>query len=193
MVSIANGAVASALLLLICFIASVSGFISNDSPSHVVRSNGQRTPTLISSLKMTEQQSFEISVALPGKNEDLIAQMKFKPVLDVPSEIVEIRYKVPFGLNVEPKNNFAICTKNGAAGEMVGDVLRYTSQWTLGLPKGDGMVSTAMSFSGGVSWQVSMFDVMRARQWQEVVDALVSNTESRTDEVVLLFERPLPE
>ena len=85
----------------------------------------------------------------------------------------------------------AVCTKDGPGGERVGDVLRYTSQWTLGLPRGDGVITTAMSFSGGISWQCSMFDVMRARRLEEVVEALTSNVQSRTDEVVLLFERPI--
>eukprot|EP00804_Cyclotella_cryptica_P005957 CCRYP_000216-RA/>CCRYP_000216-RA protein AED:0.25 eAED:0.25 QI:0/0/0/1/0/0.5/2/0/125 len=115
--------------------------------------------------------------------------MKFMPVLDAPSEIIEVRYKVPFGLDVAPKNNMAVCTKAGTAGEKPGDVLRYTSQWTLGLPRGDGVITTAMSFSGGISWQCSMFDVMAAKRWEDVVAALVSNESSRTDEVVLLFER----
>ena len=90
-----------------------------------------------------------------------------------------------------PKNNMAICTKDGAGGEKVGDILRFTSQWTFGLPRGDGMVTTAMSFAGGISWQCSMFDVMRAKRWEDVVEALTSNVEQRTDEVVLLFERPI--
>ncbi|EJK64933.1 hypothetical protein THAOC_14276, partial [Thalassiosira oceanica] len=50
--------------------------------------------------------------------------MKFPAALDVPSEIVEVRYNVPFGLNVEPKNNMAVCTKDGPGGEKVGDILR---------------------------------------------------------------------
>jgi len=48
-----------------------------------------------------------------------------------------------------------------------------------------------MSFSGGISWQCSMFDVLAAKRWEDVVTALVSNEKSRTDEVILLFERPL--
>jgi hypothetical protein len=48
-----------------------------------------------------------------------------------------------------------------------------------------------MSFSGGISWQVSMFDIMKASKWESVVEALVSNEASRTNEVVLLFERPI--
>jgi hypothetical protein len=36
-----------------------------------------------------------------------------------------------------------------------------------------------------------MFDVMNAKAWEQVVEALVSNVDTKTDEVVLLFERPL--
>jgi hypothetical protein len=139
---------------------------------------------------MAANDTFELTLKLPGR-EELIAQMKFKSVLEVPSELVEVRYSVPFGLDVEPKENFVRCTKDGPGGEKVGDVLRYTSRWTLGLPRGDGVITTAMSFSGGISWQVSMFDVMKAGRWDAVVEALVSNEASRTNEVILLFERPV--
>jgi len=144
-------------------------------------------------LKMSSTSSpFELTIQIPPSNSGLNAEMKIQPILDVPSEIIEVRYKLPFGLDVAPKDNLAICTKDGPGGEKVGDVLRYTSCWSLGLPQGEGLVSTAASFAGGVSWQCSLFDVMKASQWGEVVEALTSNVDSRTDEVVLLFERPLP-
>ena len=141
----------------------------------------------------SEAEPFEIEVLVPPSQSGLLAQMKIMPVLDTPSEIVEIRYKVPFSLNVEPQNGLAVCTKDGANGEKVGDILRYTSQWTMGLPRGDGIISTAASFSGGIGWQCSLFDVARATSWESVVEALVTNVEQRTDEVVLIFERKLEE
>jgi hypothetical protein len=131
-----------------------------------------------------------MEVALPPSNSGLVARMKIDPILSEDSEFIEVRYRLPFGLNVAPKNNMAVCTKDGIGGEKVGDVLRYTSQWKMGLPMGDGLVSTAASFAGGVSWQCSMFDVAKATRWDAVVEALTSNTPSRTDEVVLIFERP---
>lgn len=136
---------------------------------------------------------FEVTVAMPskGSSSGLQANLKIAPVLDVPSEIVEVRYQVPFGLNVEPQKGLAVCTKEGAGGEKVGDILRYSSQWTLGLPRGDGIATQAAAFAGGLSWQCTMFNVLKAGSWEEVVEALVSNEQSRTDEVVLLFERPL--
>lgn len=145
-----------------------------------------------SCLAMTAKM-FELMVNLPPSDSPLQAQMKIEAVLPGPSEIVEVRYKLPFGLDVEPKGGKAVCTKDGPGGEKVGDILRFTTQWTMGLPRGDGLVTTAASFAGGLSWQCSMFDVMKASVWEEVVEALTSNVDSRTDEVVLLFERPVAE
>jgi hypothetical protein len=118
---------------------------------------------------------FEVTIRMPPTGSDLQANLVLEPVLSTPSEIVEVRYKVPFGLNVEPKNGLAVCTKDGEGGERVGDILRYSSQWTLGLPRGSGILSTAAAFSGGVSWQCSMFNVLKAKEWREVVEALLSN------------------
>ena len=113
--------------------------------------------------------------------------MKISPILSVPSEIVEVRYKVPFGLNVEPRKGLAVCTQDGEGGEKKGDVLRYTSQWTLGLPAGDGLATTAAAFSGGLSWQCTMFNVMKAKEWGHVVQALVSNEQVNFDNLVQKF------
>lgn len=171
--------VMTALFICLALLPSISAFVA---PCHFPKARPQ---------PLHMSQVFEQMVDLPPTGSGLSAKMKFEPVLDVPSEIVEVRYRVPFGLDVAPKNNYAVCTKDGPGGEKIGDVLRYTSQWTLGLPRGDGVITTAMSFSGGISWQCSMFDVMRAKRWEDVVAALTSNVEQRTDEVVLLFERPL--
>lgn len=119
----------------------------------------------------------DMEIDMPPTNSGLQANLRLKPVLSVPSEMIEVRYKIPFGLNVEPKNQLAVVTADGPGGEKVGDVLRYTSQWTMGLPKGDGIISTAASFSGGVSWQCTLFNVVNAGSWEQVVEALTSNVE----------------
>ena len=165
------------------YVSSASSFVVNN-PSLVDRRSSS------SSLMAG---TFEIMVALPPRKLNLQAQMKIESVLPGPSEIVEVRYKLPFGLDVVPKDNLAICTKDGAGGEKVGDILRFTTHWNMGLPMGDGVVTTVASFAGGLSWQCTMFDVTRAEQWEAVVEALVSNVPDRTDEVVLIFERPLVE
>jgi hypothetical protein len=117
--------------------------------------------------------------------------VRAEPVLDVPSCLVEVRYQVPFGLNVEPRSNLAVCTLDGPGGERAGDVLRFTSQHTLGLPREVGLGATAAAFGGALKGQCSLFDVMKASQWEQVVLALTSNTSERTDQVVLVFERAL--
>jgi hypothetical protein len=82
--------------------------------SQPVASLLQRTTSASSSsLYEANAGPFEVTVDLPG--EGLAAQMKFKPVLDVPSKMVEVRYAVPFGLDVAPQNNLAICTKDGVS------------------------------------------------------------------------------
>eukprot|EP00522_Entomoneis_paludosa_P017791 CAMPEP_0172465370 /NCGR_PEP_ID=MMETSP1065-20121228/53299_1 /TAXON_ID=265537 /ORGANISM="Amphiprora paludosa, Strain CCMP125" /LENGTH=170 /DNA_ID=CAMNT_0013221879 /DNA_START=36 /DNA_END=548 /DNA_ORIENTATION=+ len=146
-----------------------------------------------SSSEETADTMVEMTVALPPSGSELSAIMRLKPCLSVPSEFIEVRYKLPFGLSVEPKNNLAVCTKDGEGGEKVGDILRYTSQWTLGLPKGEGLAQSAGAFGGALKWQCSMFDVLSVKDWRQVVEALTTNVESRTDEVVLIFERPLAE
>lgn len=117
------------------------------------------------------------------------ANIKFKPLLES-SEPVVVTYNIPFGLNVEPQGGRAVCTKDGEGGEKVGDLLRFTTRWSMGLPRGDGLVSTVASFGGAIGWQISLFDVAKAKSFDEVVEALVSNTPERTDQVTLVFERP---
>lgn len=50
----------------------------------------------------------------------------------------------------------------------MGDILRFTTQWTMGLPRGDGLVSTVASFGGAIGWQVNLFDVAKAKTFDEV-------------------------
>jgi len=90
-----------------------------------------------------------MQVAMPPTNSGLQANLSFESVIEGDSEIVEVRYSLPFGLNVEPKNGLALCTKDGEGGEKVGDVLRFCSQWTLGLPRGSGIATTGETFFVG--------------------------------------------
>ena len=91
------------------------------SSTNAFTSQTQRTTTGAASSKSSSillhasanSEPFEIAVDLPGKGFE--ARMKFSPVLDVPSEIVEVRYAVPFALDVAPKENLAVCTKDGVS------------------------------------------------------------------------------
>ncbi len=68
--------------------------------------------------------------------------LKFKPLLP-DSDAVVVRYPVPFGLNVDrDARGVAVCTKDGPGGERAGDILRYTTAWSLGLPTEDGITGS---------------------------------------------------
>jgi hypothetical protein len=149
--------------------------------------------TATTSSSIGNNEPFEIMVDLPPTGSGIQASMRILPVLSVPSTLVIVRYKIPFGLDVAPKKGYAVCTKDGNGGEKSNDILRYTSQWTLGIPRNaDDFAATAASFAGsGLSWQCNMFDVCKAKVWEQVVQALTSNVADKTDEVVLIFERAL--
>lgn len=138
---------------------------------------------------------FEIAIDLPSSlnspvDADVItATLRFDSILSAPAEVIVVRYRVPCALNLEPQRGFAVCTADGPGGERVGDILRYTSVWSLGLPRGVSVLSTVGAFGGALSWQCGLFDVMKAKSWQQVAEALTSNTVDRTDELVLVFER----
>ena len=65
------------------------------------------------------REPFKLALDL-GKNGK--GQLKFKPMFPE-SEAVVVKYQVPFGLNVENQGGQAVCTKDGAGGEKVGDIL----------------------------------------------------------------------
>ena len=135
---------------------------------------------------MADAAALSVKTEIPPRG---MCGVKFKPLAS-PSEAVVVKYSIPFGLNVEQQNGLAVCTKAGEGGEAVGDILRYCTEWKIGLPPGDGALTTAASFGGIVSWQMGLFDVAKAGSWDAVVEALTSNTEDRTDTVTLIFERP---
>ena len=147
-------------------------------PTNIARAKFATTPTtsrLQESEASVDDDKFSLTIDMPPTGSGLQAELKLKPILSVPSEIIEVRYEIPFGLDVVPKNNLAVCTKDGTGGEKVGDVLRFTTQWKLGLPSPDSVMASFSSISGGVSWQVSLFNVVEAENWDDVVEALVSN------------------
>jgi hypothetical protein len=183
------------------------GLSANSNPLRKTSSTTKTTSTtaICSSSANSEQVDpslkgkFSVDIGLPPKNSGLVARIICEPVMNVPSELVEVRYDLPFGLDVEPQGGLAVCTKpnsgkstNGNA-EKPGDVLRYASAWSMGLPRGDGLLTQGGAFAGALSWQCNLFDVVKAKAWQQVIESLTSNNKDRTDEVVLIFERALPE
>lgn len=144
-----------------------------------------RSPLLLPQFATRVEEKF---LSLPPTDKALTAQIKIE--VSDGKKLVEVRASVPFGLDLEPQNGRAVITKDsGTNGSRKGDVLRYCSQFTMGLPRGDGLVTTVGSFGGAIGWQCSLFNVQTAQSWDQVVEALVSNTEQRTDYCLLVFER----
>ena len=136
-----------------------------------------------------------------GKVVDLEVPMDGDNIMPIPislrpifanSEFLVVTYDVPFGLNVDkPPKNFPapIVTKDGKGGEKVGDVLRATSCWSQGF-NAAGATSDIAAFAGNVKWRRSVFDTTGA-PWEQVVQALTSNTNERCSQVSLVFEREI--
>eukprot|EP00607_Mallomonas_marina_P005539 CAMPEP_0182427928 /NCGR_PEP_ID=MMETSP1167-20130531/20861_1 /TAXON_ID=2988 /ORGANISM="Mallomonas Sp, Strain CCMP3275" /LENGTH=146 /DNA_ID=CAMNT_0024610517 /DNA_START=128 /DNA_END=568 /DNA_ORIENTATION=+ len=109
------------------------------------------------------------------------------------SDFILVKYNVPFSLNVEEqKKGVAVVTKDGKEGEeKVGDVLRATTCFSSAFAAG-GAASDIMAFAGNVKWRKGVFEAIGA-PWQQVVDALISNTPEKTSDVMLVFERATPD
>lgn len=134
--------------------------------------------------------SFSFEIPKKGIADIGSAEVNLPPLLEK-SDIIVVRYALPFGLNAEPQADYQgsgvpqiIVTKVNAAkpsnsddarigeGEQVGDILRQTTYWRGKNP--------------------GLFDVSKnADNFDLVIQALVTNDLMVADEIVLVFERPL--
>jgi len=152
-----------------------NGFVvpSSSSSSYV----SKRSSSLAPALKMADTRpEFEFSFEVPKKGISDVgtAEVRLAPILEK-SEVVIVRYDLPFGLSAEPDKAMGqvVVTKDGKPdGEKVGDILRQTTYWRGKEP--------------------GLFDVSKnAGNFDLVVQALVTNDLAVADEIVLVFERPL--
>jgi hypothetical protein len=123
----------------------------------------------------TGRPDFEFSFEVPKKGIADVgtAEVKLPPLLKK-SEIIVVRYDLPFGLNAAPDaaSGQVVVTQAGSGGEQVGDILRQTTYWRGREP--------------------GIFDVSKnAANFDLVIQALVTNDLSVADDIVLVFERPL--
>jgi hypothetical protein len=173
-------------LVVALVVSAVSSFVPNSyhhaSPAALRRLNSSSSRS---------SSTFEVTIDLPPTTSAMKARLNIDSILSIPTELIVVRYRLPFGLNVEPVRGLAVVTQAGSGGERPGDVLRYCTQWTLGMPTGESLSNTFASFAGELKWQCTIFDVIKAKAWEQVVTALTSNIMERTDEVVLIFERPV--
>jgi hypothetical protein len=171
--------------LLLASSSAVSGFVIQHrrqhgalatkafSPNEKTRNNPNSSSTFV--MPMAARPDFEFSFAVPKKGIADVgtAEVRLPPILEN-SEIVIVRYELPFGLNAEPDKEMGqvVVTKDGNGGERVGDILRQTTYWRGKTP--------------------GIFDVSKnADNFDLVVKALVTNDLSVADDIVLVFERPL--
>jgi hypothetical protein len=173
--------VCSAFLLL-ASLSAVSGFVIQQQRQHGALATKAFSPNEKTRnnpksfvMPMTARPDFEFSFAVPKKGIADVgtAEVKLPPILEN-SEIVIVRYELPFGLNAEPDTEMGqvVVTKDGNGGERVGDILRQTTYWRGKTP--------------------GIFDVSKnADNFDLVVKALVTNDLSVADDIVLVFERPL--
>ena len=132
------------------------------------------SPNVVASTR----ENFECSFEIPKKGiaEYGTVNMNFAPLLATNSELVVVRYELPFGLSAEPRGRVVAVTADGAQ-ERVGDILRFTLKWN--------------------GQEPGMFDVCKcmerqlANSFDQVVAALTSNDGTFADEIVMIFERPL--
>ena len=82
-----------------CLLAVVDAFIRSIRPTRAFITAKAEN---INKLQMADV--FEISDNMPPSHSGLQANMKFKSILAGPSEIVQVCCKLPFGLDVAPKD-----------------------------------------------------------------------------------------
>ena len=167
-----------------CLVA-VYSFNANLSPKFLSRR--AHFTKLCMSIDKPEEKIVTVLVPL-GENYKPV-ECKFRPIFE-DSTFFVTSYEVPFGLNVEkaPKGcPSPIVTKDGKGGEKAGDLLRATTCWSQGFVAA-GATSDIAQFAGNVKWRKSIFDTAGA-PWDQVVEALVSNTSERSTTVTLVFER----
>lgn len=133
---------------------------------HPAASPRSLAPRALAPRMMAEREAFALSINLPPRGN---CNLKFKPLCES-SEAVVVKYGLPFGLSVENKGGMAVCTKAGTGGEQEGDILRYCTEWTMGLPGGSASPGATIGFfsGAGLAFQLGLFDVAKADKWDDV-------------------------
>jgi len=123
-----------------------------------------------------ERDDFIFYYKMPSKGieEHGIADCKLAPIL-ASSELVIVRYDIPFGLDAAPDaaSGQILVTKDAQSPqiEKTGDILRQATYWQGKRPM--------------------IIDVSKnAAEWDLIVKALMTNTKQVTEDIVMVFERP---
>ena len=130
--------VLSQFVFFALFALPIKAFIALRSPATL--------KSIIRPSNTLEAQSDSAMFALDvDLGESGVAKMKFKPKFKGSSAVV-VKYPIPFGLDAQPvpgKDFMCVeVTKDGKGGEKVGDILRFTTSWSMGQIEGSGLLST---------------------------------------------------
>jgi hypothetical protein len=161
------------LLLLLTSLSLTNAFVLKLATSASFLGTSQ-TSSSTTAIYDNARPDFEFSFEIPKKGIADVgtAEVRLPPLLEK-SEIIVVRYDLPFGLNAAPDkaSGQVVVTEDGSGGEKVGDILRQTTYWR--------------------GKQPGIFDVSKnAANFDLVIQALVTNDLSVADEIVLVFERP---
>ena len=137
-----------------------------------------RTRTLVRPTDSRERGPIEASPERPGAG---VLQHTLKPLYSS-SELVTVRYKLQFDLELAPQLGQMRVTKSGM-GLVVGDVLRACSTFQVQMDNVFGL------FPIGTKPTKCLF-LCDGQPSQKVVEALTANTEDKASEIVMVFERP---
>lgn len=125
------------------------------------------------------RRAFNLEVNL-GKGVGVMRQ-QLEPLFSA-SDLVTVRYPVPFELDLEPSQGVMQITKSGS-GVLVGDVLRACSSFQMQMDNTFGL------FPLGTKPTQCLF-LADGQPAQKVIEALVANTDDKASDVILVFERP---
>ena len=163
------------LLLLLTSLSLTNAFVPRSATSaSFLGSSHTSTCSSTTAIYDNARPDFEFSFEIPKKGIADVgtAEVRLPPLLEN-SEVIVVRYDLPFGLNAAPDeaSGQVVVTQDGSGGEKVGDILRQTTYWR--------------------GKQPGIFDVSKnAANFDLVIQALVTNDLSVADEIVLVFERP---
>lgn len=178
-------------IALLVVLVSVTFYSAHGFARFGVRASSKLATTSLHAAK--NNKVYKIQIGLGEGYQPLSIQMR--PIFQN-SKFFTVIYDIPFGLNVDkPPKNFPcpIVTKDSKNedGEKEGDILRATTCWSQGFSAA-GATSDIAMFAGNIKWRKSLFDTTGA-PWQETLNALMSNTNERSETVTLVFERELPD
>mmetsp|Transcript_15313 Transcript_15313/g.53373 ORF Transcript_15313/g.53373 Transcript_15313/m.53373 type:complete len:199 (-) Transcript_15313:221-817(-) len=114
------------------------------------------------------------------------------------SSLIVAKYPLPFFIDIEATKTGNIVTKDGSeqknnGAERVGDRLRGFTYYAVSQDSGGGGPASMFASFGGLNVKMTrqLYDATMV-PWDKALEMLMTNEPRRTDEVIMIFERPAP-